>query len=126
MTQIKSAATDGYDAVQVSFGRRRVSRVSGPLRGHYAKAEVVPGVKLGEFSRRGEGEIKPGQNVAAADVFKAGDRLTFRELPRDAVTRALSGAITSLAFPARAARTSIFATAVRSAIVLIPAACARG
>jgi large subunit ribosomal protein L3 len=73
VTQIKTAATDGYDAVQISFGRRRVSRVTAPLRGHYAKAEVAPGIKLGEFDRRGENELKPGQNIAAADVFKAGD-----------------------------------------------------
>src|SRR5216683_4998270 len=73
VTQIKTAATDGYDAVQISFGRRRVSRVTAPLRGHYAKAEVAPGIKLGEFDRRGETELKPGQNIAAADVFKAGD-----------------------------------------------------
>src|SRR5690349_18915384 len=73
VTQIKTAATDGYDAVQVSFGRRRASRVTSALRGHYAKAEVAPGVKLGEFDRRGESELKPGQNIAAADVFKAGD-----------------------------------------------------
>src|SRR5579864_9029091 len=75
VTQIKTEATDGYDAVQISFGRRRVSRVTAPLRGHYAKAEVAPGVKLGEFDRRGESELKPGQNIAAADVFKAGDRV---------------------------------------------------
>ena len=54
VTQIKTAATDGYDAVQISFGRRRASRVSSPLRGHYAKAEVAAGIKLGEFDRRGE------------------------------------------------------------------------
>lgn len=73
ITQLKTAATDGYDAVQVSFGRRKASRVSSALRGHCAKAEVAPGVKLAEFDRRGEGELKPGQSVAAADVFKAGD-----------------------------------------------------
>src|ERR1700730_12007011 len=73
VTQIKTAATDGYDAVQISFGRRRVSRVSSALRAHYAKAEVAAGIKLGEFDRRGEAEVKPGQNIAAADVFKAGD-----------------------------------------------------
>jgi large subunit ribosomal protein L3 len=59
--------------VQVSFGRRRASRVTSALRGHHAKAEVAPGVKLGEFDRRGEAELKLGQNIAAADVFKPGD-----------------------------------------------------
>jgi large subunit ribosomal protein L3 len=73
VTQIKTAATDGYDAVQVSFGRRRPTRVTSALRGHYAKAEVAPGVKLEEFDYRGEGELKLGQSIAAADVFKPGD-----------------------------------------------------
>src|SRR5260370_22371539 len=70
VTQIKTAATDGYDAVQISFGRRRGSRVTAPLRGHYAKAEGAPGIKLGEFDRRGENELKTGQNIAAAYGFK--------------------------------------------------------
>ena len=58
---------------QITTGRRRASRVTSALRGHYAKAEVAAGIKLGEFDRRGEAEVKPGQNIAAADVFKAGD-----------------------------------------------------
>lgn len=73
VTQIKTVPTDGYEAVQVSFGRARASRVTAPLRGHFAKAEVAPGIKLVEFKRRGEGELKTGQVIAAADVFKAGD-----------------------------------------------------
>lgn len=73
VTQVKTGATDGYEAVQVSFGRRKASRVSSAVRGHFAKAEVAPGVKLCEFSRRGDGELKLGQSIAAADVFKVGD-----------------------------------------------------
>jgi large subunit ribosomal protein L3 len=73
VAQIKTAPTDGYDAVQVSFGRAKASRVSSALRGHFAKAEVAPGVKLAEFARQSEAELKPGQVIAAADVFKAGD-----------------------------------------------------
>jgi large subunit ribosomal protein L3 len=73
VTQIKTGATDGYDAVQVSFGRARASRVTAPLRGHFAKAEVAPGIRLAEFAREGEAELKTGQVIAAADVFKAGD-----------------------------------------------------
>ena len=34
VTQIKTAAHDGYDSVQISYGRRRVSRVTAPLRRH--------------------------------------------------------------------------------------------
>lgn len=73
VTQVKTVPTDGYEAVQVSFGRARASRVTAPLRGHFAKAEVAPGIRLAEFKRRGEGELKTGQVIAAGDVFKAGD-----------------------------------------------------
>src|SRR5882762_73747 len=40
VTQIKSGATDGYSAVQVTFGRRRASRVNKAAAGHLAKAAV--------------------------------------------------------------------------------------
>lgn len=75
VTQLKTAPTDGYDAVQVTWGRRRQSRINGALRGHFAKAEVAPGVATREFARRGEGELKLGQAIAAGDVFKPGDAI---------------------------------------------------
>ena len=104
VTQIKTAATDGYDAVQISFGRRRVSRVTAA-----AKTNSSPG------------RISPPPTSSRRATWS-----TFRELPRDAATPASSGAITSPAFPARAARTNISVTAARSATAPIPAACARG
>src|ERR1700690_3061014 len=75
VSQVKTAATDGYDAVQVTFGKRKLNRVTGAGRGHFAKANVAAGVKSGEFERRGEGELTLGQAVAAADVFKVGDQV---------------------------------------------------
>ncbi len=73
VTQLKTEATDGYDAVQVTFGKKKLSRVTKPERGHFAKTNVAAGVATREFARRGEAELKLGQNVALADVFKAGD-----------------------------------------------------
>ena len=75
VTQIKSAPSDGYDAVQVTWGRRKLSRVSGAERGHFARAEVAAGLATREFNRRGEGELKLGQMIAAGDVFKLGDAI---------------------------------------------------
>src|SRR5712691_9918809 len=43
VTQIKTPATDGYSAVQVTFGRRRASRVNQAAAGHLAKAAVEAG-----------------------------------------------------------------------------------
>jgi large subunit ribosomal protein L3 len=73
VTQLKSAPTDGYEAVQVTFGKRKLSRTTSAARGHFQKAEVAPGIATREFDKRGEGELKLGQAIAAGDVFKAGD-----------------------------------------------------
>ncbi len=49
VTQVKSGAIDGYDAVQVTAGQRRPSRVGKAMRGHFAKAGVEPGRGVWEF-----------------------------------------------------------------------------
>ena len=49
VTQIKSVATDGYDAVQLTFGDRRASRISAAVAGHLAKAGSAGGTLTGEF-----------------------------------------------------------------------------
>ena len=73
VTQIKTAAIDGYEAVQVTFGRKKLSRVTKAERGHFAKSEIAAGVATREFSKTADGELKLGQAVSAAEVFKAGD-----------------------------------------------------
>lgn len=49
VTQIKNTDTDGYVAIQVTTGKRKRSKVSNALAGHYAKANVEPGRGLWEF-----------------------------------------------------------------------------
>jgi large subunit ribosomal protein L3 len=75
VTQIKSAPTDGYNAIQVTFSKRKLSRTSSAARGHFQKAEVAPGVAMREFAKRGDGELKLGQALAAGDVFTLGDQV---------------------------------------------------
>jgi large subunit ribosomal protein L3 len=76
ITQIKSASTDGYSAVQVAFGTRRASRVVKAAAGHYAKAGVEAASKLKEFT------ITPEQastlQVAGklgVDLFQVGQKV---------------------------------------------------
>jgi large subunit ribosomal protein L3 len=73
VSQIKTRPLDGYDAVQVTWGRKRHSRATSAERGHFKKADVAVGTATREFLRSGEGEIKLGQIIAAADVFGPGD-----------------------------------------------------
>jgi large subunit ribosomal protein L3 len=75
VTQLKTAATDGYDAIQVTWGKKKLSRITAPERGHAAKVNVAPGVRSCEFGRRGEVEIKPGQSIGVGEVFKVGDQV---------------------------------------------------
>jgi large subunit ribosomal protein L3 len=64
ITQVKSVETDGYKAIQVTTGAKKISRLSKPIIGHYAKANVQPGVGLWEF------------RVNSLDEFKVGSELT--------------------------------------------------
>ncbi|MCF6807636.1 50S ribosomal protein L3 [Thiotrichales bacterium 19S9-12] len=50
VTQIKTAETDGYSAIQVTTGTKKRSRVTKAVSGHFAKAKVEPGRGLWEFS----------------------------------------------------------------------------
>lgn len=65
VTQIKTAETDGYSAVQVTAGKRKASRVSKSLAGHFAKAGTEAGTGLWEFR---------------ADVSELGDLVAGNEL----------------------------------------------
>ncbi|MEM7678892.1 MAG: 50S ribosomal protein L3 [Myxococcota bacterium] len=49
ITQVKTADTDGYQALQITTGERRQNRVTKPMAGHFAKADVSAGRGLWEF-----------------------------------------------------------------------------
>jgi large subunit ribosomal protein L3 len=73
ITQVKTDENDGYRAVQVTIGERRPSRVTKPLAGHFAKANVAPGRGLWEFRLdKGEGETLAAGAEIKADIFAAG------------------------------------------------------
>jgi large subunit ribosomal protein L3 len=73
VTQIKTPENDGYAAVQVTFGKRRPSRVTKPQAGHLAKAGVEAGELLREFRVTAEelANFKPG-DVVSVETFAVG------------------------------------------------------
>jgi len=95
VAQVKTQATDGYDAVQLAHGTRRASRVTKAMAGHFAKAGVMAGNALNEFRIDSEklAEMKPGQ-VVGVDVFTAGKRLTCKAFRLVKVTLEPLSAIT--------------------------------
>lgn len=68
ITQIKTMANDGYEAIQVTTGKRKLSRVTKPLAGHYKKANVEAGHTLKEFRMEGENieELKLGDELTVS------------------------------------------------------------
>lgn len=73
VTQIKTAETDGYNAVQITFGSRKASRVNKAEAGHFAKAGVEAGRGLHEFLLDAAklGELKAGDAITV-EVFQVG------------------------------------------------------
>jgi large subunit ribosomal protein L3 len=74
VVQVKTPETDGYSALQVTWGFRRASTLTKPEVGHYAKASVEPGRKLVELRLDDVGEYRVGQELTA-DLWEAGDRV---------------------------------------------------
>jgi len=81
VTQIKTPERDGYTAVQVTFGKRRASRVTKAAAGHLAKAGAEAGTVLKEFrvNAAKAAEFKPGDTVAVS-LFEVGQKVDIQGL----------------------------------------------
>ncbi|TSE19376.1 50S ribosomal protein L3 [Tepidimonas alkaliphilus] len=77
VVQVKVQATDGYDALQVAYGKRRASRVTKPMAGHYAKAGVEAGEILREFRVTPEvaARYAPGAVLQVGELFQPGQKV---------------------------------------------------
>jgi large subunit ribosomal protein L3 len=71
ITQIKTAQTDGYTALQLGFGAVATKALSKPELGHLAKAEAGPLRHLQEYRLDSTSEFALGQELKA-DTFSAG------------------------------------------------------
>ena len=67
VSQVKTQATDGYDAVQIGFGDIKAKNVNKPMAGHFAKAGVEPVRFLREVRVENGEEHKVGEVVTVAD-----------------------------------------------------------
>lgn len=65
---------DGYNALQLGSGKRKVNRTSKAQRGHFAKAKVEPRMHLAEFRVAPEHMIETGKELAA-DHFVEGQHV---------------------------------------------------
>jgi large subunit ribosomal protein L3 len=62
----RTAEKDGYDALQLGWGKAKVKNVTQPNRGHFARAKVEPKAKLAEFRVAPDALLEPGAALSAA------------------------------------------------------------
>jgi large subunit ribosomal protein L3 len=75
VVQLKTAETDGYEAVQLGFGAQRERRVSKPEAGHAARAGLDHGPRvLAEFEPEEGQEYELGQSLTV-DLFEVGQKV---------------------------------------------------
>ncbi|MDH3708500.1 MAG: 50S ribosomal protein L3 [Cyclobacteriaceae bacterium] len=76
VTQIKTKETDGYEAVQLSWGERKDKHTTKAMKGHFQKAKTSPKLKLAEFrdfQLNSEEELTLGQTLEVSSLFEEGD-----------------------------------------------------
>ena len=74
VTQVKTAETDGYNALQIAFEEAKEKHVTKPMKGHFDKAGVEPKKVLKEFRLDDTSNYEVGAEIKA-DVFAAGDKV---------------------------------------------------
>ncbi len=77
IAQKKTVENDGYDAVQVGYGDLKASKVTKPMKGHFAKNDVAPKKILREFRFCDTSAMNVG-DIIKADVFAEGDSIDVR------------------------------------------------
>jgi large subunit ribosomal protein L3 len=75
VSQVKTVDIDGYCAVQLTAGTKKANKVSKPMAGHCAKAEIEAGDMQVEFRIEDEDAFKLGQVLSVSDVFTPGQHV---------------------------------------------------
>jgi len=81
VAQVKTAETDGYDAVQLGFGEVKETKLNKPEKGHFAKAKVANKKHLREFRLDSLEGMTVGTELKA-DVFAAGDHVDIQGITK--------------------------------------------
>ncbi|RKZ93985.1 MAG: 50S ribosomal protein L3 [Gammaproteobacteria bacterium] len=74
ISQLKTVDTDGYNAVQVTIGSKKASRVTKPQAGHFAKAESSAGRKVHEFTVDDASDLELGSEIKVT-IFEVGQAI---------------------------------------------------
>ena len=73
VVQVKTPESDGYSALQVTYGHKKANKLNKPELGHFAKADVDPGVRVVELRLDDVSEYTVGQELKVDAILEAGD-----------------------------------------------------
>src|SRR5688572_9240322 len=73
VVQVKRPDTDGYSALQVTYGSKKASKLPKPEQGHFAKGGVEAGSKLVELRVDDTSSYEVGQELSV-ELLAAGDK----------------------------------------------------
>ena len=68
IVQIKTNETDGYTALQVTYGHKNANKLTKPAAGHFEKAGVEPGKRLVELRLDSVDDFEVGQEVTVEQI----------------------------------------------------------
>lgn len=74
VTQVRTTEKDGYQAVQLGFGDKKLKHTSKPLQGHFKKAGTTPKRFIAEFHDF-SGDVKLGDSITVDAVFAEGENV---------------------------------------------------
>ncbi|WP_411677302.1 50S ribosomal protein L3 [Caproicibacter sp.] len=74
ISQKKTVENDGYESIQMGYGDLKAAKVTKPMKGHFAKADVAPKKTLREFRFEDTSSYNVG-DLIKADVFETGDKI---------------------------------------------------
>ncbi len=101
VTQRKTTKTDGYEAIQITTGTRRATRVTQPMEGHFKKAGVAAGRGLWEFRlKEGEGTDLQCGTELNVELFTVGQKV---DVTGTTIGKGFAGAIKRHHFAAQRA-----------------------
>lgn len=91
VSQIKKIETDGYSAIQITYGKQHANRLNKSILGHFANAGVEAGSVIKEF-RAAPGELEeitPGMKIKL-DLFQIGQKV---DVTSKSIGKGFSGTI---------------------------------
>ena len=74
VVQKKTVEKDGYNAIQVGFGKIKPVNVTKPIKGHFEKAKLEPKKFLREFRVDNIDDYEVGQKIGV-EIFQTGEKV---------------------------------------------------